>query len=125
MAVKTIAERLYEAYLSGTEAIFYSDGITYTFTPEGLQAFISSEAVPVTWGDIEDKPENAFLPDTNGVTPDYVPKVQPDGTVEWASENLTNDQREAIDLLVSPTVDYGDLTEVTAAIKSVIDALKA
>lgn len=34
-------------------------------------------------------------------------------------------QRSAIDALVSPAEDYADMTEATAAIKAVIDALKA
>lgn len=38
---------------------------------------------------------------------------------------LSAAQRTAINALVSPTTDYADLTAATAAIKSIIDALKA
>jgi hypothetical protein len=38
---------------------------------------------------------------------------------------LSAAQRLAIDALVSPTEDYADMTEATAAIKSIIDALNA
>lgn len=38
---------------------------------------------------------------------------------------LSAAQRSAIDLLVSPEEDYADMTEATAAIKAIIDALKA
>lgn len=47
MAEKTIAERIYTAYLTGGEATFTENGITYTFTPEGLEAFISAGAAPL------------------------------------------------------------------------------
>lgn len=38
---------------------------------------------------------------------------------------LTAAQRTAINALVSPETDYADMTEATAAIKAIIDALKA
>lgn len=44
MAEKTISERVYTAYLTGSEAEFYSNGVRYEFTPEGLASFITAGA---------------------------------------------------------------------------------
>lgn len=59
----------------------------------------------VSWDDIEDKP--ATFP------------------VSSADVATGLSAKPAIAALVSPTADYADMTEATAAIKSVIDALKA
>lgn len=46
-------------------------------------------------------------------------------TKGYVDARLSQAQREAIDLLVSPETDYADMEEATAAIKLIIDALKA
>lgn len=57
MAVKTMAERIYTAYLTGTETEFYHNGTTYTFTPEDLKDYINSAGVTVSWDEISSKPD--------------------------------------------------------------------
>lgn len=56
MAVLTTAEKLYTAYLTGNEADFYSGGVRYEFTPEGLRDFISSSPTSVSWSQVTGKP---------------------------------------------------------------------
>jgi len=46
-------------------------------------------------------------------------------TFQLLNQRLSAAQRTAINALVSPAADYADMTEATAAIKSIIDALKA
>lgn len=60
---------------------------------------------PVSWNDLTDKP--ATFP------------------VSSADVATGLSAKPAIAALVSPTADYADMTAATAAIKSVIDALKA
>lgn len=48
-----------------------------------------------------------------------------DTTLSELDGRITAAQRAAINALISPTQDYVDMTEATAAIKSIIDALQA
>lgn len=49
MAKKSIAERIYTAYLTGDEAEFTDENnVTREFTPEGLKDYIESESSLVT-----------------------------------------------------------------------------
>lgn len=45
--------------------------------------------------------------------------------LSFLNERISANQRAAINALVSPETDYADMTEATAAIKAIIDALKA
>ena len=46
-------------------------------------------------------------------------------TETYVDTRLSANQRLALDALVSPTTDFDDLTEATAAVKAIIDALQA
>lgn len=53
MSIKTIAERIVDAYHAGREAIFYENdnddtGASYQFTPEGLAEYIGNGAGYIT-----------------------------------------------------------------------------
>lgn len=95
MAKKSMAELIYTAYLTGGEAIFTEGGVTYTFTPQGLKSYIEADAP------------------TDHVTEDQL------------NERFSEAQRDAVDALEAPTVDYEDLAEVTQAVKAIIEALQA
>ena len=75
----------------------------------------------VAWGDITGKPAT-FAP-TIGTTAttakagNYTPTSTEVGNALKAKPQIA--------ALVSPTADYADMTAATAAIKSIIDALKA
>lgn len=92
----------------------------------------------VTWDDVQDKPLKELstpLADSEGLVPVYTQNGQlPVGTPEFPENavplilldsRLSFAQRTAINALVSPETDYTDMTEATAAIKAIIDALKA
>lgn len=92
----------------------------------------------VTWDDVQDKPLKELdtpLADSEGLVPVYTQNGQlPVGTPEFPENavplilldsRLSFAQRTAINALVSPETDYADMTEATAAIKAIIDALKA
>ena len=48
MAQKSMAELIYTAYLTGSEAEFSDSGITYTFTPTGLKNYIAATTTGVS-----------------------------------------------------------------------------
>lgn len=90
----------------------------------GGDGSISVSVVPqsVDWDDIENKPTD-FPPSAHTHTTTNITGL--DTTLSDLNSRLTAIQRTAINALVSPTQDYVDMTEATAAIKSIIDALQA
>lgn len=90
MAQKSMAELVYTAYLTGTEAEFYDNGITYTFTPEGLKDYISA-----TTGGVSS---------INGLTGDVTLIV------------LTEAQKNAIDALVVGASTADDIITALQAV---------
>lgn len=114
-----------------TELLEYLDS-------QGFKSGGSSPETEVSWDDITDKPLKDLatpLADSEGLVPVYTQNGQlPVGTPEFPENavplilldsRLSAAQRAAINALVSPETDYTDMTEATAAIKAIIDALKA
>ena len=74
MAVKTIAEKLHIAYLTGQDADFIGDdGDVHLFTPEGLKNYISGSSEGVSWDDVMDKPDVVVRDEDEQVTVPVVP----------------------------------------------------
>lgn len=67
---RSIADKIIDANRAGKEAQFESNGVTYTFDPEGLKAYIEAEGgnQEVSWDDVQDKP--ATFPPVIGTTAD-------------------------------------------------------
>jgi len=114
---------------SGPVTVSWEDvtGKPETFTPTiGTTADTAKAGnYSPSWNDISGKPDT-FAP-TIGTTATtalagntVIPLQYTDAMAQAAIKG-----KAAIAGLVSPTADYADLTEATAAIKSIIDALKA
>jgi len=79
-------------------------------------------AVTLTAADVGALPDDYTPPDTTWADVQGKPSTFP---ATAASVTAAVAAKAEIAALVSPTSDYGDLTEATAAIKSIIDALQA
>lgn len=82
-----------------------------------------ADSAPVSWDDIEGKPVVIAAGATQAAARTAIGAGTSSLTLAQSQAGIAT--KAAIAALVSPTADYADLTAVTAAIKSVIDALKA
>lgn len=137
------------AITTGRTPTFIYDNVTYSFSPQGLLDFVGANATPadVDWGDIDNVPETfpttwdevddkpstfastwSQVGDKPTVFPsewDEVDNKPSTFPAEAASVETAVANKTEIAALVSPGTDYADNVEITAAIKSIIDALKA
>lgn len=109
------------AIRTGRTPTFIYDNVTYSFSPQGLLDFVGANATPadVDWEDIDN------IPETFPTTWDEVDNKPSTFPAEAASVETAIASKTEIAALVSPETDYVDEAEITAAIKGIIDALKA